>query len=658
MAALDDLIDARLATPSAAPATGIDALVNQRLSGTLPKPAASAPGGFMSQLSDFGSALGHHVLSGLHGGAQLVENSVAASANLLPDNPVSRAISSTAASDNKAIQDWEAKYQASTPNSAGAYTGATVGEVLPFLAGGAAGKLNDAGKYVAGKLLPDAAPLAQKMASGATQGAIVGAAQPVTTPPTMPGDPSPQGSYWQQKAAQILGSGATGGILPAAGSAISGGAHALWNAAKPVLNPSGVVAPLMSKMVGDSPEALNALSKPQQIVPGSMPTTAQILATPEAVATEKAFANTSPAFKNQLANQANTNNAARMDAVQGLTGAAPDDALAAAIKARKVAALPWTDPTTGTLATGKQVDATPILNQLSALGKSSLGMRPAIESAASDMADSIKRAGTTDPNTGITMIGPGHLDVVRQNVRDFLAKYPSNHAVGSQQDAAFEPVRSAIVDSIEGANPGYRAYLAGYAKNSVPINTMEAARSIADNVGSAGRGANSSGTAQVTLPGYSAALAKALKNSPYGIDPEAQKTFQAVQQDLQRESISNSLRSPGSDTAYNLNAPGWLAKQLYGENFGGTPGAAKGVGAALGGLGGWFTGGGFGAAGGATAGAAAMGKLGQLGQSRVNDIMARALSDPEFAAQLAAQARKTTPPGAVSNLIPQLQLLR
>lgn len=40
-----------------------------------------------------------------------------------------------------------------------------------------------------------------------------------------------------------------------------------------------------------------------------------------------------------------------------------------------------------------------------------------------------------------------------------------------------------------------------------------------------------------------------------------------MQRDLQRETVSNAVRTPGSDTAYNLGAPGWLASKVYGPNF-------------------------------------------------------------------------------------------
>jgi hypothetical protein len=466
-----------------------------------------------------------------------------------------------------------------------------------------------------------------KMVSGATQGAALSVAQP----------PTPD-----QGTSTAIG-GAIGGAIPIVG----GIGRSLVNAAAPILNPKSVVSPLVRQLVGDDPAALAALQNPSQLVPGSTPTTAQVIATPQAVMTEKALANTNPAFKQQLLEQQNTNNDARLAAIQGV--AQNPQALAAALQDRTQTAAPLID---GLLTNGKPVDAGPIISQLADLKGSSLGTDPVVKKAIGDLSSSVQDAIQTTGQGG-NLVRPDLLDGLRQNVRGFLQQNSSNGAVGTRQEAAFEPVRSAIVDSIESTNPGYRDYLATYAAKSQPINTMEAAGGILDNVGSDSRSANSSGAPQVTLTKYASALAKALQ-TPYGIEPEAQKTLEAVQSDLQRESISNSVRSPGSDTAYNLQAPGMLANALYGNSFAGTPKAAPALGSLLGAAGGWMTGHYYGAATGATTGAYLGSKFAGLGQSRVNEILAKALSDPQFAAQLAQQAKA---PNQSLARIPQIAAL-
>lgn len=65
----------------------------------------------------------------------------------------------------------------------------------------------------------------------------------------------------------------------------------------------------------------------------------------------------------------------------------------------------------------------------------------------------------------------------------------------------------------------------------------------------------------------------------YGIDANALQQLQGIGQDLQRATVSNGLKSPGSDTAYNTSANGWLAHHLYGPNFQGASGLGRAVGA-------------------------------------------------------------------------------
>ena len=235
----------------------------------------------------------------------------------------------------------------------------------------------------------------------------------------------------------------------------------------------------------------------------------------------------------------------------------------------------------------------------------------------------------------------------------------SNGAVSSKQEAGLDPLADHIASAIDAVNPGYRNYLAAYARASQPINAMEAAGGVLEHVAGAGRGANSAGDAQATLSTYRSALAKAL-NGPYELDPATRSRLEAIQADLQRQSISSSIRAPGSDTSFNLQAPGWLAGKIYGADMTGNAKGAKALAAALGGLGGMITGGPMGAAGGATAATAAANKLSTMGQQRTAAMLAKALAEPDYAAELlqqAQQAKTALPPPGVSARIPQMNLL-
>lgn len=569
-----------------------------------PNQPSDALGGVSQAAFDELRALGHNLVKPVHGVAQLVQNAVAAGASALPDNAVSRAVIDSAAKDNAAQQQWEQQYQRAVPNNAASYAGATIGAALPFFANSVTGAFQKAGDAVAG-LVPSTAPaIVPNIASGVAQGVLASATAPVDSGT----------DYWTQRARQAGIGAATGGSLPLLGAAASG----IKNAAAPFTNPQSVVAQALTRW-GVTPQGIAA----GEIVPGSLPTTAQAVANPDIVAAEKTIAG-NPNFKPLFDARNIANNDARWAVINDI--AKTPQELDTAIAARRAATSPVQE---ALLNNGAPVPVASIIDQLDTLANSPLGMRPAIAGAANDIKAQIGQFATKDANGNLT-IGPAHLDAIRQNVKDFLAKYAPNGAVGSQQQAAFEPVRGAIVDAIEGANPGYRNYLAQYAQLSQPINTMEAGQSIVDNLGH--RAANASGDSALSLGGINAQIKKAL-DSQYGIAPSAQAGLKAIQDDLQRASISNSVRVPGSDTNYNVQAPNWLGRVLYGQNYEGSK-TLTGLGGAVGGGLGWATGGLYGAGTGAATGAYAGKLLADLASKRVNSALADALLNPDVARQI------------------------
>lgn len=710
MSALDDLLAQRAGggtaaiapTPvvsAAAPApSDLDSMLAARAAGaavpTPPGAAGAAPRGALAQAGDFVTALGHHVMNMPHGAAQLAENGLAKLFSLAPDNPVSRYVAGTAAADNAAMSEREASYQKSTPDGLPATAGAIAGEVVPLVVGAVPKALDSLGTYVGSKVAPMLPAAVQKvgarLASAATQGAAVSAAQPVDTAPTLSdlvtGQQAP--GYWAQKARATAIGAALGGAIPV----VAGGARAAYqgvkNAVAPVLNPASVVAPSIEALLkkdGQLPtqDVIDSLRAPAPLVDGSQPTTAQVLAGgtagghPQAVMAEKAVSNT-PAGKIVFTDRDVANNAARLASLKGMAGS--DDALAAAIQARKDSAGPAIDkmladpvenPTV--LKTSQPIRAGAITDKIDALAKTSFGTDAVINKTLKALRQQVMDAADNTNVNDYTYtpsqlrslkdepyVRPDLLDGIRQNLRTTISDNSSNGAVSSKQEAGLQPLADHITSAIDGANPGYRNYLESYARSSQPINSMEAARSVLADVAGDSRSANSAGDPQVTLSRIGSALSRATKNSPYALDPATQAGLEAIQSDLQRASISNSIKSSGSDTSFNLQAPGWLAGKLYGSNMTGSAKGAKALAAALGGVGGMITGGPMGAAGGATAGAAIANKASTMGQERVAAMLARALSEPDYAADLltqAQQAKTALPAPGVSARIPQMNLL-
>lgn len=563
-------------------------------------------------VQDFLSAAGHHLMNLPHGAAQLVENAVAKGASYLPDNPVSRAIINTAAQDNAAMQAREKAYQAATPDNPASYAGAAVGEVAP-LAFGAGAKaiqtIGDRGTQLASALLGKKVfKVIPQAVGGAAQGATLGALLPVTK----------GGDYWSNKGEQVATAAPIGAAMPVGIATVGSVARNLGDAARPFTNPDSLIGPVLAKAGGSDPAALSAaLRNYVPPVPGSSATFSQIAQTPEAVMLEKAMSNT-PGGKIAFSEIANGNNSARVRHLNSLAGS--DQDIKAAIADRSKAAAEYLDK----LQNHPPIDASPILSHIDSLSKTGLGMNPVVRRALADIRSSLSDNGTAAGNDTF-MVSPDTLNGIRQNVRDYLQQNSSNGAVSSKQEAALAPLKNTIDKAIDSGVPGYRDYLATYAAKSVPINTMEALQKVTSAIDNGAL--DSSGTPQLTLT-KARQTVNQLDKAKNPISPEADQAVNDVLQDLQRDSISSSIKTSGSDTALNLATPSWLSKQLYGTGFSGDSGpTAKLAGALLGGIAGH----GFA---GAAGGYLGVSKLADVASSRVNAALVKALSDTPAAADI------------------------
>lgn len=78
------------------------------------------------------------------------------------------------------LRKWESDYQNAVPDNASTLLGAAGGQAIPLMAGAGA-KLGQGADYLAG-LIPKAPQFVKSIISGATQGGLLGAIQPVTAP--------------------------------------------------------------------------------------------------------------------------------------------------------------------------------------------------------------------------------------------------------------------------------------------------------------------------------------------------------------------------------------------------------------------------------------------------------------------------------------------
>jgi hypothetical protein len=147
---------------------------------------------------------------------------------------------------------------------------------------------------------------------------------------------------------------------------------------------------------------------------------------------------------------------------------------------------------------------------------------------------------------------------------------------------------------------------------------------------------------QMLLTSASTAFAKA------NLTGQAKTVADNILKDLQRTTVSNAVRSGGSDTAYNNTANGWLARTLYGPTFGGATQTAKVLGSGATALAGHPF-----AAAGVYAG---MNKLGSTVGGKLNAALGNYLLNPDtllpyLDAHAASTARNPQTANALSRLM-------
>lgn len=576
---------------------------------------------------NLGLGLAKGALAPIDGGAQLLSQGIASATHAVaPGSAADKWARDQANGVSDINTDRENKYQAMTPGSIAAGVGNVLGQTLIPLKG----------TQVASR----GASLGAKLAGGVTTGAVVGASQPVygagdRNLTSLIADSHPV-DYWSEKAKQIgLGAALGGGL---SGVASAGGA--VINALRPVLSPKSTVGdqllkgldkvstsgPLAPEASGNLPsltgssapaDVLARLQAARPLVPGSIPTTAQVAGVPELVMAEKTLKN-NPAFRGAFEDRSIANNQARLTEIQRIART-PEDLLRA--EAARTA-------DTAPLYAAARESTLPLDGDLQ-----SLLSRPSMQQA-------IARAGKLAAERGeppLALPTPGQpvpatvdggmLQYIKMGLDD-LQKVSDAKGIGAHESGALHDTQGALGGWMNTYWPAYAAADQAFASASRPINSMKAGQGIYNSLTDGTL--NAAGDVAPVLSQFRTQYAKALKNSPYGLPPETQSALDAIQSDLQRETISNSIRSAGSDTMFNAQAPNWLSGKLFGENLDGK----SMVGQALGGL----------LAGHGTLGMATLGgavgaqKVGQFVGNRVNSEFQQAMLNPDHFAKLLGDA--------------------
>lgn len=565
---------------------------------------------------DAGDAFQHHVMNLPYGISQSLINTASYGADKLlgQDSSIAATMRNDANSFNSELSQREQQYQQRTPDNAYSYAGATGGEVLPWMYGAPA----KASTWMASKLAPKGSGLLRRAGAGAAQGGLMAAAAPVTGPD----------DYGDQKLMQGLFGMGAGGAIPLTMSGLGGaygGSKELFNM---VARPDVIAQRNIARLYGSDQATIDKLRNAPQYFQGEQITAAQALQTPEAVMIEKAMRNR-PEMKAAFENMDNANNQGRVGILQKIAGT--DEQLTGLLSKRRTEANTFANDVLAAgpenqryakaakvLADAKgprmssedfdslntarlimnrvqrgAIDEAEAAKQLKTLTFKSKTAQKSFDQAMTAVnknmvnpANIVKQLETLSSSGNPTVSGAARqqleviaknadatgkvpafaLDDIRQNIGATLAKNATNGVTSSVESAKYGPVSSKIINTLERTIPGYRDYLRAYRSNSQPINTIEAGRQILGPLSN--RRLNSSGDQNLTLND----LAQGFKRDDkarYGMAPDARQALTGVQNSLQRRSISDSLRSPGSDTAYNLQADTWLGRNLLGPSLSG-----------------------------------------------------------------------------------------
>lgn len=479
-------------------------------------------GGLAGGALDLMDAAQHHIINPLRGFGQLGAHGLEWGLEHLGLDRAAAAQHAVNVKNDADIRDREASYQRRNKDSAASYTGATVGEVLPWMYG--LGELRALGALPAAKA--GLAGLAAKGGLLAAEGGTMGAAQPVTG----------EGDYAAQKGTQV----AVGAVTAPALAGGLGGLGALSRFATPA-GRDAIANERVAKLFGDNPDAIAALRQDSGVA-GYNLTPAQANPSPEMVQIERTLRN-NPNTAPAMAARESANNLAARNAVQRVAqapeGQGADVAMDAARQARTAATQPFRErfmPEEG----APLVDPAPVVSVLQKLALSGTDtVRQAAKKHLALLQEHMAQNGGKITTTA--------LDDIRQGVGSTLRSIPQHGSVTPKEVVLYAPVSSAITDTLERAIPGYRAHLAAYARHSQPINDMEAGRALLSAIDSGGRDAG--GNQVVSLAAVKQMIRRD-NNAEFPMSEPARRQIEAVLEALQKRTIShNSIAAAGPGTA-------------------------------------------------------------------------------------------------------------
>lgn len=345
------------------------------------------------------------------------------------------------------------------------------------------------------------------------------------------------------------------GALGAAGGAVApvlgAAGKSAWSLGEPLFakGREAIAGRTLNRVAGDAAPAIRQrLLNAQELVPGSMPTAAQVAESGGMAALERSASASNPeAYTQRAMEQA----AARLSALRGVAG---DDAGMAAAEAARAAA-------TKPLYAAADMGVAPIDSTFK-----SLMMRPQFKTAVSRAQELAKNQGLDDiffkdkDGKPIALIGQGaHL--IKKSL-DEASEYGSSSYTGKAGSSAASKTNETFQSWLDARIPEYAAAKTAFAEKSAPINQMQIGRALLDKAqpaladyGALGRETGATFAGAMRNGDALAAKATGLSGARMSsvLTPDQMMAVLGVAKDLGRKANAQDLgRGVGSDTFQKL----------------------------------------------------------------------------------------------------------
>ncbi|MGJ7484345.1 hypothetical protein ACSFA2_03750 [Variovorax sp. LT2P21] len=433
--------------------------------------------------------------------------------------------------------------------------------------------------------------------------------------------------------------GVVGGqVLPAAGRAVLEAVPAIGRTAKALTEPlyasgrEAIAGRTLARAAGEgAQDVAQRLSNAAELVPGSLPTAAQVAENGGIAALERSVAAAQPAaFAERGMQQA----ASRTQALRGI--AQDDTARAAAVAAREAATSPLYAQ-----ATRANYTVDPALERLLQTPAMQQALKRAEELAANNQRTFSFDVRNTDHFSGLAnrpssasrqITGQGLQDL--KMAVDAMLTDPASGYAGSAGNSV-KALRGQLLNWMEGANPAYRTARTTFADMSKPIGQMDVGKKLLTDLEPALN--DFGGLASETASKFANAMRnadqtaiKATKFKGAGMrdlmTPDQMGALEGIAGDLARKTNAQNLgRGPGSDTFQKLSMSN-IAQQS------GAPGV---VGGALN-----------------LPGVSKVAKfLYSEPEEKIQSLLAQALLDPKIAGGLMSRTPAAVKPISAANLL-------